>query len=85
MLIGVGIWAYFATQEYKVDADGIFDIFFDVSLLFIVFGGVVFILAFLGAVGALRENTTLLKAVSYHHQKLLKQLLHLCFFSDTQY
>lgn len=67
LLIAVGIWAYLATQDYN-SGDGqtkdIFDIFFDISLLFIVFGGVIFFLAFLGAIGSLRENTILLKIVS---------------------
>ena len=56
------------TQEFKtVDQDDgvdLFDIFFDFSILFIVFGVVVFILAFFGAIGALRENVCLLKTVS---------------------
>ena len=68
VLIAVGIWAYLETQEFKtVDQDDgvdLFDIFFDFSILFIVFGVVVFILAFFGAIGALRENVCLLKTVS---------------------
>lgn len=56
------------TQEFKtVDQEegvDIFDIFFDFSILFIVFGVIVFILAFFGAIGALRENVVLLKIVS---------------------
>jgi len=65
VLIAVGIWAYLETQEFKtVDQEegvDIFDIFFDFSILFIVFGVIVFILAFFGAIGALRENVVLLK------------------------
>ena len=56
------------TQEFKTvnqdDGVDLFDIFFDFSILFIVFGVVVFILAFFGAIGALRENVCLLKTVS---------------------
>ncbi|XP_067936657.1 uncharacterized protein [Watersipora subatra] len=65
--IGVGIWAYYATQDYNTssvtDDSGtdIFDILFDISLIFIAFGVVMFLLAFLGAIGSLRENTVLLK------------------------
>lgn len=67
VLIAIGIWAYLETQEFKIDTGetkDIFDIFFDFSLLFIVFGVIIFILAFFGAVGALRENVCLLKTVS---------------------
>ncbi|KAF6031821.1 hypothetical protein EB796_009880 [Bugula neritina] len=64
VLIAIGIWAYFATQQYNSgtsDTKSLFDIFFDISLLFIIFGSVIFLLAFLGAIGSLRENTCLLK------------------------
>lgn len=67
VLIAIGIWAYFATQQYNSgtsDTKSLFDIFFDISLLFIIFGSVIFLLAFLGAIGSLRENTCLLKTVS---------------------
>ena len=69
LLIAVGIWAYLATKDYNSgssETDGIFDIFFDVSVLFIAFGGIMFLLAFLGAIGSLRENTILLKIVSFN-------------------
>jgi len=58
VLIAIGIWAYFATQQYN---SGTSD---TKSLLFIIFGSVIFLLAFLGAIGSLRENTCLLKTVS---------------------
>ena len=64
----MGVWAYLETQEYKANdvPSSIFDIFFDISILFIFAGCVIFILAFLGAIGSLRENTCLLKTVSVY-------------------
>lgn len=70
LLIVVGAWAYVLTEEFNRNTGtagqpkDIFDYLFDFSLLFIVFGIVVFVLSFIGLLGALRENICLLKTVS---------------------
>ena len=67
--IAIGKWANIATREFEVmrgDEErekNIFDYLFDFSLVFIVFGVVVFVFSFIGLIGALRENICLLKTV----------------------
>jgi len=63
--IALGTWAYLETENYQVqEVESILDIIFNVSLVFIIIGILIFLLAFMGALGALRENTCLLKTVS---------------------
>ncbi|KAI5641019.1 tetraspanin family domain-containing protein [Phthorimaea operculella] len=66
LLIGVGLYAFIdkwqATGLIKLDT--VYDVMLNISLLIALLGGVVFIVSFAGCVGALRENTCLLKFVS---------------------
>ncbi|CAG9118587.1 hypothetical protein JYU34_019517 [Plutella xylostella] len=66
LLIGVGLYAFIdkwqATGLIKLDT--VYDVMLNISLLIAILGGVVFIVSFAGCVGALRENTCLLKFYS---------------------
>lgn len=65
-MIGVGLYAFVdkwqATGWVKVET--VYDVVLNISLVMVIAGGVVFIVSFAGCVGALRENTCLLKFVS---------------------
>lgn len=67
LLIGIGLYAFHDKWRGTglVRVSTIYDILLDISLVLIIFGGVVFIVSFAGCVGALRENTCLLKFYSY--------------------
>ncbi|XP_038651570.1 tetraspanin-17 isoform X2 [Scyliorhinus canicula] len=59
--LGIGLWAW-AEKGVLSNISSITDLGgFDPVWLFIVVGGVMFILGFAGCIGALRENTSLLK------------------------
>lgn len=61
-MIALGIWAYIERNRYELGGlETVADFFFDLSIIFIVAGIVIFILASAGCVGALRETTALLK------------------------
>uniref|UniRef100_A0A1B6F8X5 Tetraspanin n=2 Tax=Proconiini TaxID=565685 RepID=A0A1B6F8X5_9HEMI len=68
LLIGIGTYAFldkwpdFTNGMVKVET--IYDVVLNISLVLIISGGVVFIVSFSGFVGALRENTCLLKFYS---------------------
>ncbi|XP_041985270.1 tetraspanin-33-like isoform X2 [Aricia agestis] len=66
LLIAVGLYAFIdkwqATGLIKLDT--VYDIMLNISLLIALLGGVVFIVSFAGCIGALRENTCLLKFYS---------------------
>ncbi|XP_028170430.1 tetraspanin-33-like isoform X2 [Ostrinia furnacalis] len=66
LLIGVGLYAFIdkwqATGLIKLDT--VYDVMLNISLLIALLGGVVFVVSFAGCVGALRENTCLLKFYS---------------------
>ncbi|XP_026473385.1 tetraspanin-33-like [Ctenocephalides felis] len=66
LLIGVGLYAFVdkwqATGWVKVET--VYDVVLNISLVMVIAGGVVFIVSFAGCVGALRENTCLLKFYS---------------------
>ena len=74
--IAIGIWAY--TEKAKYDFNQpeeskrfeIFDLLLDLTILLIVAGVVIFIIAFAGCLGALRENVVLLMIVSSLNSKL---------------
>ena len=67
MLIAVGLWAFLekfnATGWMKLET--VYDIILNISLVLMILGMIVFIVGFTGFVGALRENTCLLRFVSY--------------------
>ncbi|PNF16035.1 hypothetical protein B7P43_G04623 [Cryptotermes secundus] len=66
LLIGVGLYAFVdkwqATGLVKVET--VYDVILNISLVMVIAGGVIFIVSFAGCVGALRENTCLLKFYS---------------------
>ena len=64
-MIGVGGWAYYEKNKfYHADTSSMYDIIFDVSIVMIVIGFLIFSITFFGCLGALRENVCLLKTVS---------------------
>ncbi|KAK2157109.1 hypothetical protein LSH36_198g02000 [Paralvinella palmiformis] len=70
ILIAVGGWGFIEKNRFAFSGPEkhdftIYDIIFDLTIIMIVVGGVVFTLAFAGCVGALRENICLLKFFSY--------------------
>lgn len=66
LLIGVGLYAFVdkwqATGSVRIE--NVYDVVLNISLVMVIAGGVVFVVSFAGCVGALRENTCLLKFVS---------------------
>ncbi|GAB1607737.1 tetraspanin-5-like isoform X1 [Argonauta hians] len=65
-VLGIGIWAFlekniFSHDKIKTIADAIFDI----SILLIILGIIIFVLSMAGCTGALRENICLLKFFYY--------------------
>lgn len=67
LLYGIGFYAFldkYQTNGGYFKLDTVYDIILNVSLLLIILGAVIFIVSFAGFVGALRENTCLLKFVS---------------------
>ncbi|KAJ1524794.1 hypothetical protein ONE63_009666 [Megalurothrips usitatus] len=66
LLIGIGLYAFVdkwqATGLVKVET--VYDVILNISLVMIFAGGVIFVVSFAGCVGALRENTCLLKFYS---------------------
>ncbi|GJQ76057.1 hypothetical protein Trydic_g18108 [Trypoxylus dichotomus] len=66
LLIGIGLYAFMDKWKITgwVKLDTVYDVILNVSLVLMIMGGVVFIVSFAGCVGALRENTCLLKFYS---------------------
>lgn len=66
LLIAVGFYAFLEKWQingfFKVDT--IYDIFLNISLVLVIAGAIVFVVSFAGCLGALRENTCLLKFYS---------------------
>lgn len=72
-ITGVGIYANIEKDKYLPDSGintsniadlDIYDLLFDLTVLFIAVGVALFIVSFLGCIGALRENTCFLNLVS---------------------
>ncbi|KAK0082625.1 hypothetical protein PV325_010073 [Microctonus aethiopoides] len=67
LLIGVGLYAFYDKWQTtgSVRVENVYDVVLNISLVMVIAGGVVFIVSFAGCVGALRENTCLLKFYSW--------------------
>lgn len=66
LLIGIGLYAFVDKWQLTgwVKLENVYDVILNVSLVMVIMGGVVFIVSFAGCLGALRENTCLLKFYS---------------------
>ncbi|OWR43377.1 putative tetraspanin, partial [Danaus plexippus plexippus] len=66
LLIGVGLYAFIDKWQAmgQVKLETVYDVLLNISLLIALLGGIVFIVSFAGCIGALRENTCLLKFYS---------------------
>ena len=65
-VVALGAWAYDEKNKYFYKpVEDVYDILFDVSILLMVVGAVMFLVTMSGFVGALRENTLLIKVVSH--------------------
>lgn len=66
LLIGIGLYAFVDKWQLLgwIKLENVYDVILNVSLVMIIMGGVIFIVSFAGCVGALRENTCLLKFYS---------------------
>nr|CAH7739505.1 unnamed protein product [Callosobruchus chinensis]CAI5831305.1 unnamed protein product [Callosobruchus analis] len=66
LLIGIGLYAFVDKWQLTgwVKLENVYDVILNISLVMVIMGGVVFIVSFAGCVGALRENTCLLKFYS---------------------
>lgn len=62
----------------SVKLENVYDVIINISLVMVMMGGVVFIVSFAGCVGALRENTCLLKFVSQlmHYVSIFYHIIH---------
>ena len=60
VIIGIGLWLL--TDKGRIATEGT-DFFLDPSIMICTVGGITFVVALLGCVGALRENLLLLKVV----------------------
>lgn len=66
LLIGVGLYAFVEKWQTtgSIRMENVYDVVLNISLVMVIAGGVVFVVSFAGCIGALRENTCLLKFVS---------------------
>lgn len=66
LLIGIGFYAFYEKWQSTgwVRVETIYDIVLNISLVMVISGAVVFVVSFAGCLGALRENTCLLKFYS---------------------
>lgn len=63
VVIGLGMWSYIEKNKFAhKSAEDVYDVLFDVSIVVIILGSLLFVVAFMGCLGALRENICLLKA-----------------------
>lgn len=78
-MIGIGIWAYLEKQKYyNKEIESVYDVIFDLAIIFLVLGAVIFILGYAGCIGALRENVYLLKFVSISKNIFSHLILRIC-------
>ncbi|XP_005104479.1 tetraspanin-33 [Aplysia californica] len=62
LLLAIGVWAHLERDRFSFDDfRSVFDFITDVSIFSIVTGCLMFLLGFCGCLGALRENTCLIK------------------------
>ncbi|TDG40641.1 hypothetical protein AWZ03_012937 [Drosophila navojoa] len=67
LLLGIGVYAFKIKWEEAngwVKLENIYDVILNISLVMIIAGIVIFVVSFAGCLGALRENTCLLKFYS---------------------
>ncbi|XP_023169427.1 tetraspanin-33 [Drosophila hydei] len=67
LLLGIGVYAFKIKWEESngwVKLENIYDVILNISLVMIITGIVIFVVSFAGCLGALRENTCLLKFYS---------------------
>jgi len=67
LLLGIGVYAFrdkWEDANGSVRLENFYDVFLNISLVMILAGTVIFLVSFSGCVGALRENTFLLKFYS---------------------
>jgi len=67
LLLGIGIYAFMDKWEEangSVRLENVYDVILNISLVMILAGMVIFLVSFFGCLGALRENTFLLKTYS---------------------
>ncbi|WAQ98385.1 TSN33-like protein [Mya arenaria] len=65
-MVALGIWAF--TEKNRLfyqPNENVYDIIFDMSIILMAFGGIMFIITICGFIGALRENTCLLRIFYY--------------------
>lgn len=60
----------------SVRVENVYDVILNISLVMVIAGAVVFVVSFAGCVGALRENTCLLKFVSINRCIMFKSLIN---------
>ncbi|CAG5125991.1 unnamed protein product [Candidula unifasciata] len=61
-LLAIGVWAHLEKERFTFDdVQSVFDFITDISILSITIGCLIFLLGFCGCLGALRENTCLIK------------------------
>lgn len=77
-MIGIGMYAFVDKWQLTgwVKLETVYDVILNVSLVMVIMGGVVFVVSFAGCVGALRENTCLLKFVRIKISNCCENFLH---------
>ena len=68
VIVAIGVWAFNEKNRFRNLASGdefdVYNIIFDFTIFMVIIGLVIFTVAFMGCIGALRENVLLLKIVS---------------------